>query len=428
MIKKNKLPTILGLVILTLGTFFGVFLINFQQIFKLGAQGETAPKDVRVSNITDSTFTISFTTDKESRSFIVWDKGATAPDGPSYTHLTTLTGLKANTTYSYKINSGGTLFDNNGIPWQAKTAAGPQPAQNSSLVSGSVITATGEVVKNAIVYITVSGNLFSTLTSNSGNFVFQLFNLDPQKDLLEIFVQAGGGQVSSAQIFPQSANPVPPMIVGQTHDFRNLPPSTPGQVPSASLDLPSESESKSKFSPPDASTTPQSQAVVTLESIDEGETVTSQEPEFFGDGPGGTTLTITVESENPITDTVNVAKNGSWNWNPPAGLTPGVHKITITWKDITGITRSLTRNFVVQAGEVPAFEASSSGQTATPTPSPTASSSATSKPTSTPKVSASPTSVPVPQTGNLTPTLLLTIMGAGILLMSLITFKYAQNL
>lgn len=421
-IKRSKIPTILGLVLLIAATFAGVFFINSRQIFRIGAGGESEPNDVRVSNITDSSLTISWTTDKESVGFIVWNKGATQTGEKGYTQLVTLSGLEAGISYKYKINSNGAFFDNNGVPWQATTSLPAQAATGQTVISGSVLTATGQPVKKALVYINITGVLFSTLTSDSGNYVVQLPDVYPISTLLEIFVQAGPMGVSSAQIYPQAAKPVPPMILGSTHDFKSLTPAIPGDTPEVSLNLPEGIDEESKFDIQDLEETPASLPIVTLESVDEGETVTSTQPEFFGDGPKGTELTIKIESENPITDKVGVDNDGFWNWNPPEDLAPGPHKITITWKDLSGITRNLTRNFVVQAGEAPAFEASGSATTQTPSPTPKATTTAKATPTQ----SVLPTSVP--ETGSLTPTILLSIMGVGIMSLSFAIWKYAQSI
>jgi hypothetical protein len=440
--KRNKLPTILGIVVLLLGTFFGVFLINSRQIFRLGAEGETSPKDIRVSNVTDTSLTISWVTDVESAGFVVWGASDSTvnsvekeSDLKSFTHSVTIDALKPETRYFYKINSDGALVDNKGIPWQTATGASLGLNKNSLLISGSVLTATGQPVKKSLVYANIGGYLFSTLSSDTGNYVFQLastrssnlssyLQVSESQTPVEIFVQAGALGISSAQIFPQSAKPAPPLILGQTHDFRSLPASKSDGVPTASVDLPTDSEADSKFSVPDDINKPTSSAVVTLENIDEGESVTSTQPEFFGDGPTGTTLTIKVESENPITEEVKVASNGSWKWTPPEGLAAGVHKITITWKDINGITRSLTRNFVVQAGEAPAFEASNSATTTTSTPTATATAKSTA--TSTAKATTIATSPPTPETGSLTPTMLFTILGLGVTALSFAIWKYAD--
>lgn len=157
-----------------------------------------------------------------------------------------------------------------------------------------------------------------------------------------------------------------------------------------------------------------------MESLTDGEVITSDKPQFFGKGPGGETITVTVESENPVTETVQIPQNGSWSWTVPTNLAPGAHKITISWVDAKGITRKLIRNFEVQASELPAFEASASA-------TPTASGAGTPKPTATAKPTASATAQPVPVTGGLTPTFLLSIMGIVVTVFSFAIWKLADN-
>lgn len=438
--KLNKIPTILGIVILVVGTFAGVFFLKMNQIFQIGASPTNSPKDIRVGNLTDTSATISWATDGSATDFIIWGDSQgnvnkiekeTENDQKFFTHNITLTGLKANTTYYYKINSEGTEYDNQNIPWQFTTGAEITSSQSSFPISGSVITALGKPSSKTLVYMTVEGYLMSTQTSDTGNFVLQLGNartsdlrnyiqIDPAKTLLDISVTAGPDGVASAQIYPQSAKPIPPMVLGQVYDYRNLQPTDGQESPNANLNLPENStpESKFKVATTSGSTKPTS---VILESITEGEVITSTQPQFFGKGPGGESITITVHSE-AVTDTVTIPNTGSWSWSPPSGLEPGAHTITISWIDTTGITRSLTRNFVVQAGELPAFEATPS-QTLAPSGSP----AATIKPTSTPKPTAIASAAPVPVTGSLTPTLLLSIMGLAVLLFSISVWKIAEN-
>lgn len=417
-------------------TFAGVALVNFRQIFRIGATAEVKPSNVRVSNITDSSFTISWTTDKESLGFVILDGEATfrpEVEKKSFVHTIDIKNLKPNTTYNFKINSDGNDFDNNGIPWQAKTRPLPQSAQNSVIASGSVLTATSQSVAGALVYMDAAGELFSTLTSDSGNYVVNIPNIDPLNTLLTIFVQAGPAGISSAQIYSQSTKPVPPLILGNTHDFRGLPPSSSqGNTPDASLNLPENNESQSKFVVTTPINTPSTETV-TLDSLGEGEIITSNQPEFFGKGPSNSELIIKVESENPIMSKVSTNKNGSWKWSPPVNLAPGPHKITIFWKDLSGITHSLTRSFFVQAGEVPAFEASGSAETnlspsPTPSPSPTAISE-TPSPTLIPTITpTTPSPAAVPETGLMTPTIFLFTLGTAIVVLSFAVWKYAQSI
>lgn len=455
MIKKNNIPTILGIVLLFVGVFAGVFLLRTNQVFKIGADATIVPKDVRVSNISDSATTISWITEAQTTDFISYGETENVNtiikesegDQKFFTHSITITGLKANTQYFYKINSDGTNFDNNGIPWQFTT--GPKITENQKTisVSGSVITAGGQPSKRAIIYVTIDGYLLSTLTSDAGSFVVQLGSarstnlsryaeISMNQTLLDVSIEAEGGEISSVKIFPESANPIPTIVLGQNQDYRNLKPKVAGDNPNADLNLPQGSTSESKFNVADKIASSSSRTVI-LESLDEGEIITSTQPEFFGKGPRGEEITIIVNSEQTLTDTVNIPSNGSWSWSPPENLSPGSHSITISWLDSTGITRSLTRNFVVQAGEAPAYVSTPSGSSPTPSVTPKATLKSTATPTATisptPKKTVSPTSVstasakPIPVTGDLTPTLLLFMMGVAVVVFGIFTWRMTEK-
>lgn len=423
-----------------IGVFAGVFLLSMNQVFRIGADITAAPKDIRVSNITNNSATISWTSDKATSNFINWGESAGSTNKIEkesesqekfFTHAINLSGLKPGTSYFYKINSDGNNFDNQGIPWQFTTGPELNVNPNSMVISGSVIKASGQAAKRALVYMTVDGYLASTLTSDTGNFVFQLANIrtsglnafaiiSSSQTLLDISVVGGPDGVSSAKVFPQSAKPIPPIILGQIFDFRSLAPNDSTQIPNSTLSLPEDATKESKFSVSQTSGTPSPTSVI-LESINEGEVVTSTKPAFFGRGPAGETIVIKVESEVPITQTMEIAKDGTWTWSPPTDLATGAHKVTISWVDSTGITRNLTRDFVVQAGEAPSFEATPSQTLATPTASGTATPKATIKPT------ASASAAPVPVTGSLTYTYLLSIMGIAVIAFSFFVWRMSEN-
>lgn len=414
-----------------------------KQIFKIGADSSVSPKDIRVSNINDSSATISWTTDKPTSDFIVWGESKSSisqvlkedqSDQKFFTHSLNLTGLKPNTTYYYKINSEGNEFDNKGIPWELTTGIALNTGGDPVVMSGSVINASGAQVKRALVYANASGYLLSTLTSDSGTFVFQLasarnqdlqsyLNIDPAQTMVEISVQAGADGDASATIFPQSGNPVPPIVLGQVYDFRNLQPSITSNIPNVNLNLPENSTKASKFSLPIASGTPSPTSVI-LESLKEGETITNTKPAFFGRGPRGEAITITVESNNPMSQTLTIANDGTWTWSPPSDLASGAHTVTISWIDGSGITRNLTRAFIVQAGELPAFVATPS-QTLSPSASPTATPTATATPK--PIATATASAAPVPVTGDIAPTLMLSLIGIAILIFSFVVWRVAET-
>lgn len=302
--KKSTIPTILGIIILLLGVFAGVFALRNAQVFKIGANTDISPKDIRVSNITDNSSTISWTTDKETSGFIAWgssqgDTSKVAQEDTSsqkyFSHSISLSGLSPNTNYFYKINSDGTNFDNGGIPWQFTTGATLDINKNSILLSGTIINATGAPEVKSLVYVSIGSYLLSTLSSDAGNFVFQLGSartpdltnytqIDAASTLVQISVVAPPDGVASAQIFPQSGNPVPTIIIGQVYDFRSSPANNQGGSPNANLNLPQNASQSSKFNVAAVSSATSSGSVI-LESLNEGETITSQKPEFFGKGP-----------------------------------------------------------------------------------------------------------------------------------------------
>jgi len=425
-VKKRKIPTIIGIITLVFSLATAVIFVQYKQLFRLGAVGSSTPKDVRVSNISKDSFSISWLTDTATLGYVAYGETQNnfnqnqkeKVSTPGYTHLAKISNLKSQTTYYFKINSGGKDYDNNRIPWQGLTTNEVDTPLKSILVSGNVITASGNPSQNSLVYISFGGKLLSTLTSQNGTWVIPISaEIDGVDTLLEISVLAGLGEITSAQIYPQSAKPVPTMILGQTYDFKSLPPSQESDIPQATIGIPEESSPSSGFNIPENIASP-SAKTVTLSNIEESETITNTKPEFLGKGPSGTKLQITVESD-PVTGQAVISKSGDWNWEIPRDLSPGEHKITISWKDAAGITRTLTKNFIVQAAEGPAFVSTPS---ATPTQSAT--------PTATPKLTATPTSTasafPVPDSGSLTPTIFLSIMGIGLIAFSFLLWRKAE--
>lgn len=325
-------------------------------------------------------------------------------------------------------------YDNAGIPWQTKTLTESSESATTDVISGTVVGADNQPQKDIIVYATANDTgALSTQTTENGSWVIPLSFINGQltnDSLLQIYAQGGNLGISTAQIYLKSANPVPQITLGQTYDFRNLESSSQNEVPKSSIDVPVEtSQPESKIILSNATSEATLVKPVTIASVDEGETITTTQPEFFGLGPSGTKISITVHSDEQISDQVTVDTTGNWSWSVPDNLSPGQHSITISWTDVNGILRQLTRTFIVSAAEGPAFESSPSGSTPTTTPRPTA--SPTIKPSATPTASLKPTpsatprvSLPatdsaIPVSGSLTPTLALSIIGIVLLILGI---------
>lgn len=441
--KIRRIPTILGLLLILVGTSMGVIAIRQGSSWFLRAQPETIPKQVKITNITDTSFAVSWVTDGQATGFVKYgsdnDLSFTASDdrdqtsgttGKYFTHHITVKNLKPITSYSLKLGSGGKLFDNNGQPYRLTTASAIQaPPPPSDVAYGTVIKADGSPASGAIIYLSLANTTpQSTLAKASGSWVIPLniarsadltnyTSYDKDASVEEIFVQAGTEGTATAVATTRYDSPLPSITLGQSYDFRK---------PAAEV-ASEEATPSSKFTIEELATPSATVEELTITNPTEKEAVNTTKPAILGTAPAGETLTITIESPTPQSGTVVVDTSGDWEWNPPQDLEPGEHTITVSYTDEEGIIRSISRIFTVLAAGtegLPAFEATPSA-TATPTPSP--SPSPTPSPTATPITTptATPTATPsvpsteaaVPEPGYLTPTFLLLIMGIGLILL-----------
>lgn len=261
MIKRHKIPTIIGLILLLLGVAAGVFLVQRTQVFNLRASPEQTPQQIRVTNITDKSFSVSWITDQQTLGFLSYGKSASlggtandqvSPNNPSLVHHVTVSGLSPNTSYFFKVGADKNLFDNDGQPYKMTTAPQLTTAPKTDVIFGTVETAVGTPAANVLVYVTLSGiSPLSMVTDNSGKWSIPLstarstslssFANYALEDRLQIFVQGGAGNFASATIAAGAAHPVPPITLGQTHDFSDIKPVGTSDLPSSNVTVPEES-------------------------------------------------------------------------------------------------------------------------------------------------------------------------------------------
>lgn len=199
MIKKSiwqkQLPTILGLGILMIALVIGIVVFTLGDgpgVFAPRATAQTTPKKVKITNITDTSFTISFFTDEATAGFVKYGneakqlKSQSSDDrdqlsgsiGNFNMHHITVRGLQPNTKYYYLIGTGSNAtFDNNGSPFEITTAkrnGAPTAAKTSY---GSVLNTSGGPADGAVVYLTINGvGQMSSLVKNSGSWAVPLSN------------------------------------------------------------------------------------------------------------------------------------------------------------------------------------------------------------------------------------------------------------
>ncbi|MBI4032960.1 MAG: fibronectin type III domain-containing protein [Candidatus Blackburnbacteria bacterium] len=424
--KQHKLPTIAGLILLIFGIVAGVFLTQKNTIFRLAASPQEAPQDVRITNISPGSFTVSWLTDKPTVGFVSWGKSSSlgnvanqkgAAQQPITVHHVTVENLTPNTTYFFKVGSGKNVFDNNGELYKTQTARDIGAPIASDVIFGTVKTSAETPASGAVVYIAFPGaSGVSALTDSQGSWSVSLSttrnislssyaSYNKQTTILDISAFLGAGQAGLARILAGSAKPVPPITIGKSHDFTDIKPVDSGGVPTSDIILPEVQTPPSSGFSTEQITTPAGKVTVTLTSPKDKESVNKLRPQFSGTGTPGTVVSILLESTTSYSTTLTIGKAGTWTWTPPEDLTAGVHTLTLSWKDETGGTKKLVSSFTVLAQAVGA-PAATATPTASPKPSPT--------PVSTPAASPS-----LPVSGNLTVTLFLFIMGVAFVLIGL---------
>ena len=209
----KRIPTIIGLIVLVIGLGTGIILINGRQIFGLNAKEEASPKNVRVSNINESSFSVSWTTAVDTKGFIKWGGkertlNQTALDKPdpntkTKNHYITINNLDISKDYYFSINSDGFDYSNNNLPWQIQTGSKLSSPNRSNIIYGSVLTSSGQPEKKAIIYVSAGGgSLLSTISEEDGSWVIPLSSIrtkelnsyvpiDDSNTIVEILIQSG---------------------------------------------------------------------------------------------------------------------------------------------------------------------------------------------------------------------------------------------
>ncbi|MGQ9715542.1 MAG: DNRLRE domain-containing protein, partial [Anaerolineae bacterium] len=211
------------------------------------ASASLAPgiSDVRVSNVRDIYFVVSWITDEPTTGEVRYGTspalGMVANDvrgaGHSgYTHYVAVTGLAPSTLYYFDVVSGATVDDNGGAHYQVTTGPTLSPP-TSDAAWGLVYQSDGTTfAQGAIVYIWVRDNngagspgqsaLMSALVADSGYWFANLrsartqdlgayFDYSPSGD--QVVLEAQGGNMGQATLTVDTANdsPAPAMVLVQ---------------------------------------------------------------------------------------------------------------------------------------------------------------------------------------------------------------------
>ncbi len=429
-ILNKRLPSFFGFffIILAIGTI--TWLSRNAILFNTKAATDNIPKDVRVSNVTDTTFTVSYITDASVLGSIKFKKSGqtdqvalddrdTSQGTPKeyMVHYISVKKLTPTTTYTFTITSGEETFSNNNAAYEVTTAAPVTIESDESefpTINGKVILDDGTAPTEALAYVNSEGSqLLSTLIKTDGSYSFEptslrnttlsdVILLTPEHILKMQIIDAT--KTSDISLLYSQIDPVPLITLSKNYNF------VVSQDPLNQTPIASESAESSEEIPAfpiiedqPGTTTPQ---ILTPKKEQE---FNDQQPLFRGKAVPNETVTITINSEQTITATVTADSNGNWQYRPNEDLEPGTHTITMRTVDASGLMRVITQSFVVYAEGSQFTEPSvspSASRTLTPTAKPTA--TPTTKPTNTPaptKPGTTATATPSPtKTATPTPT------------------------
>ena len=457
---KKQIPTIVGLLVLLGALISGLlFFGNGTGVFAPRATAETTPKNIRITNIKDDSFTVTFSTQKATSGFVKYGTEAnklnsqTSDDrdqlsgtvGEFNMHHITLRGLNPATEYYFVLGTDlRTEFDNEGQPFSLKT---PQKitAQMPDAVTvyGSVSNEGGTPAEGTIVYVSnenmgdlsalVKGSgswavpLSQALTSDSSDYA----RLD-EGDILNLVVQ--GLETTSRiqyQVLVKDAQPVRELTFGQVYDELEIKDSDEEDQEDTEDEVEEENEDEEDLSSVDEDSEEATISGRLLELLDEADplpgestaaaelvlggekdepAVTNASPLIIGEAKPNVEIRVSVHSETNYQTTLNADQFGKFQLNLEElglELEPGEHTVTYSYIDPdTGQEVTTTETFLVEdSSQVMLAQAntpSSNTYTTATSPTPTPTQQAQVYGTGSPYPMSTPTPTPIISTSSST--------------------------
>lgn len=364
----KRIPSLLGLFFLAMSIGLLSWLgKNYTEFRSKASEGE-APGSVQISNIADTSFTVSYTTqdqvigiinygrDKKFGQVALDDRDKkTSKSSARQVHYITVSHLDPDTKYYFTIQSGSIEFLNNNQPYEITTGIHlSQNIPDQAPINGSVHLQDGITSMDGIVYLSTSASqLLSALLKNDGTYLLpvnslrttDLKNYTVLKDntILQLIIKNAGSQ-SRVLVNVVNAYSIPLIILSKDYDFTmNTPTANIIASQSANVSLDASSSGFPVFS----SNISSEAAILTPK---EAENFIDQQPLFRGTASSPYALVvITIESAERIRTSVEADSFGNWEFRPASPLSPGAHTIIINTLNASGIQQKITRSFTVFA-------------------------------------------------------------------------------
>lgn len=417
---QRKIPTLLAIVLLVVSMVVVGYIFEFITRQDTKASVSIEPKEVTITNLTDTSFTITWQTDdltsgtalvssQTGKKYSAFDeRDITGKISKYLTHSITVRTLQPSTSYEVTLLSDGKKFPRDAKGYQVTTL----PTLSSQSVGydpsyGSILLTGGKPAEGTLVYLTLNDSqTVSTLVRNSGSWIIPLSSLRTQdgasyvpiveRASISIIAKLGSTQ-SRVMTDTLNDSPVPDIVLGETYDFRGRDAKKPTQPNIAQTTQ--------------TTTTPAKNAVlgattggIALTGPLQGAQLTSNRPLITGIGIPGKSVTITIGISEPIVGSTTIAVDGSWRYTPKSALMPGKQSVTMTTVDGKNKPIAITHTFTILK----------SGSQVLGDATPSAVLEATPSPTLVSTEAATLAGEEMPTSGSFLPTMLLIVLGLSL--------------
>jgi len=424
--KSIKIPTGIGLLLFLV--IIISFIIFFENVSRSNtdASGSIQPTFVQISNITDTSFTVSWITDKPTKGAIILkgekiskktyiENNENSPSLISKSiHSVSPTNLQPSTTYNFTIMSNGKKFIDQNDEFIIQTA--PRLSSGSSglhPIYGTILTQNNLPAEETLVYVTLNNSqTLSTTVKPSGTWLLPLNQIRNKSltsylttndnEVIHIYARSKDFEITAYTNTLNSA-PVPTMILGKTYNFQKLSSSKSKTQSSTILGTASQNINKNWS--------------VALESPKNNTAIPTNLPLIKGTGIPGKPVSVTLGISHPQSDIILIESDGTFRYTPKKRLSPGKQSVTISTTDAQNKPIAITHIFEVLKSGTQVLGDATASATITPTTTinPTVS---VSTPSATPQ---NLIAQPPPQSGNSYPTIIMLVSGFFMIFISVLT-------
>lgn len=386
-----------------------IFLIQQGVLTVTRARPTSIPGNIQITNVSDSSFTVIFTTELSvagalripeggtGNTIILDDRDKPLGNQNSYfSHHITVPNLEPQKTYSFIIISEGKEYSS---PAEYIVTTGPPISENppsQNPLYGIVNLPDGNKGSDTIVTAkTNTSQTISSVTNGDGNYVLPTNSLKTES-LSGYEILADDTQIS-LNFFRQNFKS---KIVTDYKLGQNLPQITLNQTYSF---FPQQDELTNKpeqgFESIEETEFTSSQPNVVTPR--DNQSFVDQTPIFSGTGGPSRVVDISIPKVS-IEEKVDISPQGRWDFQPNEDLPQGDYEVTFTIQNEAGVSSIITRDFSIfpSGSQIAQSATPSATPTFTPSPSPTTTISLTPTLSLSPSVTvsitpqASPTSTP----------------------------------